>query len=123
MELMNAGLEQRFKEVGSQENNPDPLVIAKYFNPTGSGTWYAVSYDPETREFFGYVSIFGDYCDEFGNFSLDELESLELPMGLKIERDMYCGEMKLSEHKPPNFTVGDLELQNAEKEQERLNNL
>jgi len=28
---------ERFKKVGSQENEKDPLVIAKFFNPTEKG--------------------------------------------------------------------------------------
>jgi len=75
--LLSKELEARFKKVGSQEDCKDPIVIARFFNPTGSGTWYATEYDPEERIFFGYVSIFGDWNDEWGNFSLDELESTE----------------------------------------------
>jgi hypothetical protein len=36
--------------------------------------------------FFGYVK--GDF-DEFGTFSLSELESVRGPMGLTIERDIH----------------------------------
>ena len=63
MNLMTKDLECRFKEVGSQENIPDPVVIAKYFDPCGAGTWYAIEYNPIERIFFGYVSIFGDWND------------------------------------------------------------
>ena len=56
---------------------------------SGPGTWFATSYDPETRTFFGYVSIFCDYNDEWGSFSLEELESYGGPFGLSIERDLY----------------------------------
>ena len=34
---------------------------SEIFNPTGAGTWYATEYDPESKEFFRYVSIFGDW--------------------------------------------------------------
>jgi len=92
MKLLTKELEARFKEVGSQENVKDPIVIAKFFNPTGSGTWFATEYDPENRLFFGYVSLFGDYNDEWGEFSLDELEQTTVRMGLGIERDLYFDE-------------------------------
>jgi len=75
MKLMTKTLERRFATVGSQENDPDPIIIARFFNPTWAGTWYATEYNPETRIFFGYVSIFGDWNDEWGSFSLDELQS------------------------------------------------
>ena len=37
--------------------------------------------------------------NELGYFSLDELEQLQLPMGLKVERDLYWSEIVLSEAK------------------------
>lgn len=97
MRLMTKTLERRFAQVGSQENVKNPLVVAKFFNPTGAGTWYATEYDPNRRVFFGYVSIFGDYCDEWGSFSLDELESYKGHFGLGIERDLYWSEKRASE--------------------------
>ena len=110
MKLLTKELLKRFEEVGRQESVKDPLVIAKFFNPTGAGTWYAIEYYPETREFFGYVSIFGDFNDGFGYFSLDELENYKGQFGLGIERDLHFGEHKLSEvaktFKPfPHLTV------------------
>ena len=97
MKLITKELEARFKEVGSQEDIKGPIVIAKYFNPSGAGTWYATEYNPEERLFFGYVSIFGDLNDEWGYFSLDELESFKGQFGLGIERDLYFGEKRVSE--------------------------
>ena len=98
MMLLTKELLNRFKEVGSQENVADPIVIAKFFNPAGAGTWFATEYDPDNRMFFGYASIFGDHNDEWGSFSLDEFESLKLPpFGLGIERDRYFEEVPASE--------------------------
>lgn len=88
MQLLTKELEAEFKRIGSQEEVSDPIVIAKFFNPTGAGTWYATEYFPEERIFFGYVSIFGDECDEWGNFSLDELESFKGKFGLGLEVDL-----------------------------------
>jgi hypothetical protein len=96
MRLMTKELEKRFAEVGSQENVKDPVIVAKFFNPAGAGTWYATKYDPQEKTFFGYVSIFGDWNDEWGYFSLAELESYKGPWGLGIERDLYWTEKKSS---------------------------
>ena len=96
MRLMTKELEKRFAEVGSQEDVKDPVIIAKFFNPCGTGTWYATEYDPKTQTFFGYVSIFGDWNDEWGYFSLEELESYVGQLGLGIERDLYWEEVKAS---------------------------
>ncbi len=96
MKLLTKQLLKRFAEVGIQEGSEDPLVIAKFFNPTGSGTWYATEFNPDERFFFGYVSIFGDWNDEWGSFSLDELESYRGKFGLGIERDIYFTEQPFS---------------------------
>jgi hypothetical protein len=97
MQLMTDELKQRFGEVGSQEHVSDPVVIAKFFNPCGAGTWFATEYDPTRNHCFGYVSIFGDWNDEWGYFSLDELEAYRGPFGLGIERDLYWEEKPMSQ--------------------------
>jgi hypothetical protein len=97
MILITKELEKRFKAVGSQETAKDPIVIAKFFNPTGAGTWYATEYNPDEKMFFGFVSIFGDHCDEWGYFTLKELESFNAGYGLGIERDLHFREKPISE--------------------------
>ena len=92
MKLMTKQTERRFRQMGRQEESKDPIVIAKFFDPTGAGTWFATEFDPETGLFFGYVSIFGDWNDEWGTFSLAELQSYVGTFGLGIERDMYFRE-------------------------------
>lgn len=96
MRLMTKELEKRFLEVGSQELVKDPVIVAKFFNPQGGGTWYVTEYDPKDKMFFGYVSIFGDWNDEWGYFSLSELESYVGHYDLGIERDLYWEEVKAS---------------------------
>lgn len=75
MKLLTKGQLDQFAKVGSQENNPDPLVIVKFFNPTGSGTWFAREYDPGEQIFFGYVTLFGDHNDEWGFFPYRNLSA------------------------------------------------
>jgi hypothetical protein len=96
MKLMTKELEDRFTKVGSQEHIKDPVVIAHFFNPTGGGDWFATEYDHANKIFFGYVSIFRDWNDEWGSFSLEELESYKGKLGLGIERDRYFDEMPFS---------------------------
>ena len=92
MKLLTQELVDRFQQIGRQEDKSDPIIIAKFFNPTGAGTWYATEYNPSDKTFYGYVSIFGDWNDEWVYFSLTELESLKGPYGLGIERDIYFQE-------------------------------
>lgn len=104
MRLLTKEIVDKFAIVGSQELSKDPIVIAKFFNPTGAGTWFATEYDPANKIFFGYVSIFGDHCDEWGSFSLTELESFkDRHFGLGIERDLDCGFKPISEHNIPSL--------------------
>jgi hypothetical protein len=88
MKLLTKEIEERFKKTGSQENIEDPEIVAKFFNPTGSWTWYATEYDHNTKTFFGLVD---GYEKEWGYFSLEELESVKGSFGLGIERDRYFG--------------------------------
>jgi hypothetical protein len=88
--LITKELEKRFKEVGDQSGASNPIVVAKLFNPCGAGTWYLTAYEPETRIAFGYVT--GLCEDEWGSISIDEIENVNLPFGLKIERDLYFKE-------------------------------
>lgn len=74
----------------------DAIVYVKFFTPDSSWTWYATEYDPEDREFFGYVV---GPSPELGYFSLDELEAARGPMGLPIERDLYFEPTTLREVK------------------------
>jgi len=97
MKLMTKELEKRFAKVGRQEDVKDPIIIAKFFNPQGAGTWLATEYSPGDKIFFGYASIFGDHCDEWGYFSLAELQEYKGRFGLGIERDLHFDEAPASE--------------------------
>ena len=79
----------------AMEHVTDPLVICKFFMPATKWTWYVIEFDGYDR-FFGYV--IGDY-NELGYFSLAELEAIEGPFGLSVERDMSFEVCPLSEVK------------------------
>ena len=69
-----------------EEKGGEAIALLKLFTPWTSWTWYASEYDPEQRLFFGVVV---GHEREFGYFSLDELEAIQGPAGLKIERDLH----------------------------------
>jgi len=79
----------------SQEHEKDPFVSAKFFNPVGGGTWFITEYDPATKEAFCYVEGMDE--DEFGYVSLEEMESVKLPLCLTIERDLHFRPCRLSD--------------------------
>ena len=95
MKLMTKTLEERFEKIGCQSQTADPIIIAKFFDPCGSATWYASEYDAENKIAFGYVT--GLAFDEWGTFSITELESIKRPFGLGIERDLYFKEQRFKE--------------------------
>lgn len=101
MKLITKTLEKRFLQVGDQSNEENPLIIAKFFSPVGGATWYASEYDPETKIAFGYVKDLvpseNGMFDEWGSFSIEELESVQLPFGLKIERDIHFSEIRFND--------------------------
>lgn len=99
MKLLTKELLKKFEKQGYTDGmDPKEIkIIAKFFNPTGIGTWYATEYLPDEKMFFGFVSLFNDYNDELGYFSLEELESYRGRFGLGIERDLHFGEHFLQE--------------------------
>ena len=95
MELLTKEIRDAFKKIGSQEGKPpeEQVCVVKFFDPTGSWTWYATEFDGEDT-FFGLVDGFEL---EWGTFSLSELRSIKGRFGLGIERDRYIGMPKLKD--------------------------
>ena len=104
-------LKERLPALYSQEEERDPVVVVKYFDPVGSWTWYATEGSPVDEDgymdtnkekvdflFFGLVMGFEA---ELGYFSLNELrtakEGLRGIRALPIERDVHFRPQRLSE--------------------------
>ena len=109
IKLLTKDLAKTLPALYSQEDNPDPMVVCKFFTPDAGWTWYAIEgspvdengyYDTEKEKvdfvFFGLVS---DLEVELGYFSLAELTSVRGPFGLPVERDLYFEPTRLSEVK------------------------
>ncbi|MEC3909722.1 DUF2958 domain-containing protein [Sphingobium sp. CR2-8] len=65
----------------------DPVPVVKFFNPLGAGTWLATELYGDDDTLFGLADL-GFGCPEMGTFSLMEIQSIRLPFGLRIERDL-----------------------------------
>lgn len=117
MKLITPELEARFVEVGNQSEARNPLIVAKFFDPVGSATWYATEYNPNTRICYGYVT--GLAYDEWGTFSIDELESIQRPFGLTIERDIHFDEKMFYQQFPQQLEkrVSELKEINSKNHQ------
>ena len=82
MKLITFELEKRFEAVGGQSEDLNPIIIAKFFNPIGSGTWYVSEYEPEANICFGYVTGLGK--NEWG-YLKDFTTRYELRLASEIE--------------------------------------
>ena len=93
MKILTKSIEKKLPKLGGQENKGlDAVAYVKFFTPWTSWTWYASEYSDGM--FFGLVDGF---VKELGYFSLEELESIKGPFGLRIERDFYFQPTKLKE--------------------------
>lgn len=92
MKLITKKIEKELTKynLGSQENSGlDAKILVKFFNPCGRGTWLVTEAERQENGdwlFFGFVNL---HEAEYGYFLLSDLESVKLPFGLKIERDLY----------------------------------
>lgn len=115
MKLLTEEIKKKLPRLYSQDGKGDnAIVYIKFFCPWSSWTWWASEAEasfgdgtacdlkdigdrqPEDIIFFGLVD---GLEQELGYFSLNELESVTGPGGLKIERDMYFKPCTLAEVK------------------------
>ena len=93
MKLLTDEVLKQLPKLYSQENEPDPMVVCKFFFPDFSWTWYAIEFDGKDT-FYGLVDGFEQ---ELGYFTLSELLSTRGKLGLPIERDLYFRPVHLHE--------------------------
>ena len=86
MKLLTKEIINKATRQYSLGSDMEQMVVAKFFNPTGRGTWYLMNMDKDNDYCWGICHI---YEWEMGSFSMGELKGIELPFGLKIERDKY----------------------------------
>lgn len=84
--LLTAELREKLR-ANAEAPGADHMPVVKLFNPAGAGTWLATELGDDDDTCFGIADL-GFGCPEVGSFSLDELASLRLPFGLRIERDI-----------------------------------
>lgn len=96
MKLLTEELKAKLPKLYSQEKNPNPEIVCKFFTPWSNWTWYVIEGEEQDGDwkFFGLVD---GMERELGYFRLSELQSLKGPFGLKIERDLYFGKKNLKD--------------------------
>jgi len=101
MKLLTQELRRKLPPLYSQDGKGGKSVaLVKFFTPDSNWTFHGVEFDGEDR-FFGLVD---GHFKELGYFSLSELESVNGPMGLPIERDLHWKPKTLEEIAPELFT-------------------
>ena len=85
MKLITEEIKAKLASNKGDANVDKPYL--KLFSPTGAATWLITEIVDEDT-LFGLCDL-GMGFPELGYVSLQELESVTLPFGLKIERDMY----------------------------------
>ena len=77
-----------------RQRGADHVPVVKFFNPFGEGVWLVTELDEDGDLMFGLADI---GCPELGSWSFSELESIRLPFGMGIERDLlFTGDFPIS---------------------------
>ena len=91
MKLLTKAIISKLEKTRYNKEKPVPdnaPVLARFFNPTGSGTWSVLEGEKLPKgdwRFFGVVDIGQD--KEYGYFNLSQLQDFKGNFGLGIERD------------------------------------
>ncbi len=83
----------------------DQMVVAKFFNPLGNWKWFLMNIHPDFDPVTTPLNTESDYAwgivsgfeVEMGSFSMVELQTVDVGMGLRVERDLMFDSMKASE--------------------------
>ena len=114
MKLITKEILAKLEKAGAEavdvtETGNDIKPWLKLFNPVGAGTWLIAAISEDGDTMYGLCDL-GMGHPELGYVSLHELESITLPMGLGIERDMYFEPTKtLAEYAADARTAGHID--------------
>jgi hypothetical protein len=85
MQLLRPDQREQLLANGRQ-SGLDHFPVVKFFNPVGISTWLATELDADNDTCFGLADL---GFPELGSFSLEELATLKLALGMNIERDVF----------------------------------
>lgn len=93
MKLLTKTILSKLPNIGEQSHKElsEIILYAKFFTAWTHWTWFVSEYDPIEKVFFGYVQGFEN---EWGYFSLEELESVKGPFNMRVERDRFFEPIK-----------------------------
>ena len=100
MKLITKAIEKAMPALYSQEDNPDPIVVAKWFSPYSGWRWYATEGSKDEEQGWIFFGLVKGYEAELGYWTLSELENATAANGVTwVERDMYWTPCPLSKVK------------------------
>lgn len=77
-----------------RQSDVDHIPVVKFYNPLGAGIWLATELDEDGDIMFGLADI---GYPELGSWCFGELEAIQLPFGMGIERDvLFTGMFPIS---------------------------
>jgi hypothetical protein len=103
MKLLTKAVLASLPKLYSTDDIPleEKIAVCKFFDPCGRYTNYVFEGEPQEDGdvlFFSYVvSPLGPDCDEMGNTTLFEMQSVKNRFGLGIERDLHFRPTKMGE--------------------------
>lgn len=101
MKLLTKELIKKLPKLYSQENNKNPNAVIKFFDPTGSWTWYVIEGELQEDGDFLFFGLVKGFETELGYFTLNDLETCKNGVtglrGLPIERDIHFEPTPISE--------------------------
>jgi len=100
MMLLTRAIKKAIPPLYTNNGNPDPVAVVRFFDPTGSWMWYATEGGPEGDDYRFYGLVCG-YERELGYWMLSDLQhakdGLAGLQALPIERDLHFEPKLLSE--------------------------
>jgi len=102
MKLLTETIKAKLPKLYATEKikTKDKKFVCRFFDPIGNWSWLVAEGEKQEDGDWLFFGLVDGFEKEWGYFSLSELESVELPLGLRIERDTNFG--KISDH--PEWT-------------------
>ena len=89
MKMLTQEIIKKLPKLYSQEKNPNPAIVCKFFTPWSNWTWFVIEGEKQPDGDWLFFGMVHGFEKELGYFMLSELEAVKGPVGLKIERDMH----------------------------------
>lgn len=102
MKLLTKIITNKLPKLYSQEANPNPKAVLKFFTPWSNWTWYITEGEKqEDGDWMFFGKVVSPICPdgELGYTLLSQLKEIKGPAGLLIERDMHWSPTPLDECK------------------------